>query len=304
MRALWVALCLGCAAAHGYEADIHQQLTFLAAKQLNRCVEGSNVEPLTPLQVRYIARSNVALADSNLFVRMFRWSYYDPTGRERNLLWLISTRFSAHFADLVAGLERAEPEPDGYRELGRIISYVQLVSAPAHAVPVYTGRFWRWNIGDRFDDYPLDAAAVEAALGEDCGFLQPLAESYEAELAASAAGTLVAVSKPIGGLPATWEAFWRLPAEPGTFGEYGPAGNNFGRRAEFPCVRSATAGSTEQPKRKRCVLLEDDPLYDEFARNRHVSAVRHTARVMLLYQVNHTHQPEQPDGQGDSDRAE
>ena len=74
------------------------------------------------------------------------------------------------------------------------------------------------------------------------------------------------------GMPTTWEAFWTLGA-PGEFGEYGDAGNNFGRPTRFNC------GEAE-----RCVLLKDDPLYAAFALERHVAAVRATMAAMLLAQ--------------------
>ena len=46
---------------------LHQQFTFIAAKQLNRCLEGSSLPRLTPLQVRYIAKSDVAQAQGSWF---------------------------------------------------------------------------------------------------------------------------------------------------------------------------------------------------------------------------------------------
>ncbi len=67
--------------------------------------------------------------------------------------------------------------------------------------------------------------------------------------------------------------FWELNDDPENFGEYGPAGNNFGRATEFRCQSD-----------DRCVLLNDDPLYAEFARQRHASAVRGTLGAMLLVQ--------------------
>jgi hypothetical protein len=88
----------------------------------------------------------------------------------------------------------------------------------------------------------------------------------------TAAATLRAVQRHIDSLPATWQAFWQLADDPRQFGEYGVAGNNFGKRTEFDC------GDT------RCVLLDDDPIYDAFALARHVDAVNATARAMLWLQ--------------------
>src|SRR5690606_10484898 len=98
LRAALLALALLPALSFGYEPQVHQRLTFHAAKILNRCLEGSRIPPLTPLQVRFIATSNMGLANSNFLVRFFRWSYFDMADRDdRQLLWLISTRFLEHF---------------------------------------------------------------------------------------------------------------------------------------------------------------------------------------------------------------
>ena len=55
--AVWlcVAVVLGMAplsAAHGYTARVHQELTFIAAKQLGRCLAGSPVAPLSGRPMR------------------------------------------------------------------------------------------------------------------------------------------------------------------------------------------------------------------------------------------------------------
>ncbi|HEX7038052.1 MAG TPA: hypothetical protein VF210_19960 [Pseudomonadales bacterium] len=286
LRAALLALALLAAPSFGYEPQVHQRLTFHAAKILNRCLEGSRIPPLTPLQVRFIATSNMGLANSNFLVRFFRWSYFDMADRDdRQLLWLINTRFLEHFEEVVAQMDDTEDATERYRHLGRIVSYVQLVGSPSRAVPVYAARFWRWSFADRFDDYAVDDQALEAALGNDCSFLDDPPDSYRAVLFEVARDTLDAVRSPMGGLPATWEAFWQLGEEPGDFGDYGPAGNSFGEAVEFPC--------TEDPT-QRCVLLEDDPLYTEFALARQVAAVQGTARAMFLHQLRFGEPADEP----------
>jgi hypothetical protein len=274
----------------GYEPQVHQRLTFYAAKVLNRCLDGSDVPPLTPLQVRFIATSNMGLANSNALVRFFRWSYFDVADRDdRKLLWLINTRFLNHFEEVTGYARTTRDDTERYRELGRIVSYVQLVSSPSRAVPVYTARWWRWSFGDRFDDYPVSEQSLEAALGQDCSFLAEEPESYRAVLYAVAYDTLKAVRSPIGGLPTTWESFWQPGRRPGDFGDYGPAGNSFGRKVEFPC--SPDGG-------EQCLLLDNDPLYVEFALARQLSAIRGTARAMYLHQLLHA-EPLLPDSVAD-----
>lgn len=270
---LWLACgLLGAGSALSYEGRLHQQLTFIAAKQFNYCVASTDVARLTPLEVRYIAKTNVSQAERNVFARMFNWRYYDP-GREaeRSLLWAVDTRFHEHFNEVQARLDAADDTRKRYSNLGRLISYIQVVSSPAHAVPVYTARFWRFSLADKFDGFPVDDAALSGQL--NCDFLQTPTADYQTVVRAVASDTLDAVGSPIAGMPTSWEAFWVPAREPGKFGDYGPAGNSFGRKTEFRC-----------PGEQRCVLLRDDPLYAEFARQRHMAAVNGTMSAMLLMQ--------------------
>jgi hypothetical protein len=290
--AIALALWLTPLAAAGYDPKVHQRLTFLAAKTLNRCLDGSDVAPLTPLQVRFVATSNMGLANTNPLVRMFRWSYFDAAagenGSNRKFLGVLNTRFTEHFAQLVDNLNGAADEAERYRDLGRIVSYVQLVSTPTRALPVFSARFWRGSTSDRFDRFRLDEETLQAALAaEDCSFLADPPASYRAILDSVASDTRQAVKAPIDGLPATWEAFWKPGATPGDFGEYGPAGNTFGRKAEFPC------GSDGE---RRCLLMRRDPLYADFALGRQVAAVLGTAQAMYLFQIEQAMQVDRDEG--------
>lgn len=373
----WAALALALPLAllprpaPAYEPEIHQKLTFLAAKQFNRCVADTDLPGLNALQVRIVAKANARQADLNFFVRIFRWNYYDRSGvGDRDILWVIDTRFHEHFDQLLRRVAAATDAHDRYQNVGRIIGYIQDVSSPAHAVPVYASRWWRLSTKDRFDRYPVDeerlaetvagrcdqalslprpvpqaadgdadapaqspgppatrpadeaagaatgAAAVagkagtaeqeatepaaateqgavaeqgtareQEATGEQGAAGEQEAEAersawqdagvagYQALLEAAARETLAAVQAPMIGLPATWEVFWTPDEDPGSFGSYGPAGNNFGRGARFPC------GLSEQ-----CELLRDDPLYAAFALERHAAAVLRTMQALAIAQ--------------------
>ncbi len=283
MKRWCLAALIFCSPAYGYESDLHQAFTFLAAKQFNRCVEDSAIPPLTPLQVRYIAKSSVAQADPNLFVRMFRWNYYDSDDHsDGSTLWLFKTRFHQRFEELQQRFDRAEDEGDVYREFGRLVSFLQMVSSPPRVVPVYTGRFWRLSFSDRFDQYPLDEAGLTELVDADCGFLTTPAADFNAILSLAAQQTIDAVAAPIQGLPVSWQVFWKPAAKAGDFGDYGPAGNNFGRKTSFRC-------GVEKP----CLLLDDDPLYDSFALQRHADAVRATMQAMYLLQTRNDPAPGQ-----------
>ena len=268
-----LALALGAGSA-AYESPIHQKLTFLAAKQLNRCLAGRVIPPVNALQVRMIARANARQADTNIFVRMFRWNYYDRSGvGDRDILWVIDTRFHEHFDQQVRELAAAGGGAEAFPYVGRVLNYVQDVTSPAHAAPVYTARWWRLGLKDRFDGFPIDEDRVAAAVRSSCAHVLASTAGYEDVLRQTAEDTLTAIEAPMFGLPASWEAFWTLNENVGKFGEYGPAGNNFGRNASFRCGDQG-----------RCILLSEDPLYQEFALQRHIGAVVASMRVMLILQ--------------------
>ena len=269
---LCLIICLGflwSQTALAYEGKIHQQLTFLAAKQFNRCASGAGVLPLTPLQVRYIAKNNVKQAQQGFFTRLFRWNFYNSDQqKKRSFLWVFDTRMHEQFDDLASDLKRDRAPAKHYATLGRVVSYLQSTTSPVHVVPIYYARFWRFSMSDRFDGYPVDIAAVEQALQGDCRDLYLPTIDPAHLLRITADDTIQAIHQPIDGLPATWEAFWKFSKEPGAFGEYGKAGNNFGRKAEFRC------------NRQDCVLVANDPLYREFATARHTRAVKSTMGAM------------------------
>jgi hypothetical protein len=281
IRKQWVACAVAFAGAvfvqpgAAYDADLHQELTFLAAKHLNRCLDGTAIPRITPLQVRYVAKSAIAQSGGGWFSGFFRSDYYDRAAQQnRELLWLFDTRLHGRFDLLDAQLKKDRAEPAQYSDLGRLVGYLQIVTSPAHVVPVNFSRWWRLSFSDRFDGYPIDGDAVEAAVADECNqLLTSPPPDLEQVLTATASSTLRAVQRHIDALPTTWQAFWKLADDPEQFGEYGPAGNNFGRRTEFEC------GNT------RCLLLDQDPLYATFALGRHVDAVNATARAMLWLQL-------------------
>ncbi len=280
-RRLRVAACLLVLAltapgALAYTTDTRQTLTFTAAKRFNRCVEGTDVPRLTALQVRNLVRGNLREAERNVFRRSMRWSYYDRSGADdKRLLWTIETRLHGRYdatRDNVFA-EEGVSENDRYVFLGIIAHYLQTVTVPADVVPIFHPRPWRWPAGDRFTQYELPEEVLEARLGDLCPELlaTPTDETFGTLLDRTAAATMAAIRSPIADMNATWQAFWEED-EPGRFGSYGPAGNSFGRGTRFPCGED------------RCLLLDDDPIYEEFAARQQRLAVLGTMRAVLLLQ--------------------
>ncbi len=264
------------AGALGFVSETRQQLTFLAAKQFNDCVAGTTIPRLTALQVRNLVRGNLAEGEAGLTRRARRWQFYDRSNQDTpRVLWTIDTRLHKRFENVAKSVLDEEVDRDlaRFEDLGVAIYYLQGVTVPANVVPIFHPRPWRWNSADTFVRYPLDREALLARLENSCIELlaTPDTEGLDTLLDSTAAVTIARIRAPIADMDATWQVFWR-ESEPGEFGSYGPAGNNFGREAEFPC------------RAERCRLFEGDPIYTEFALRQHRLAVVSTMRAMLILQ--------------------
>lgn len=285
-------LLLGCillvslpAPAHAYPAEVHQQLSFLAARVFNRCVENTSIPKLSTLNVRYAARSASEEASAGFFTRTLRWQYYDrrQVQEPERWLWLVETSMQGRYLDLERALQRSADARNGdleqrYTDLGRLMSHVQDVTVPAIAVPIYYERFWRLSVSDRFTEYPFTLDDRDRSLDELCAPLLATPEqwTWSALLDVTAEHTLRAIRGAIPDMDATWQVFWREPEEGGAFGEYGSVGNRFGDEVEFRCGRASA--------RTQCHLLDNDPAYREFAEARHRDALLATMRAYLLLQ--------------------
>ena len=219
----------------------------------------------------------IAQADRNVFWRMFRWNYYSRMRRKPCRPDLIDTRFHDHFNGLNNELQQTNDRQQRLKVFGRLLSYLQDVTSPPQWC-LFTSRWWHFSFFDRFDRYDVDVARLERSIEQICPQLVAFDEvlkspdqrpGLQSFLEATAEDTMMSVRAPIDGLPAQWTAFWQFGATD-EFGKYGPAGNKFGERTLFKC------GSEE------CLLLENDPLYREFAHVRHTAAVKVTMKAMLL----------------------
>ena len=294
---LLIAVLLASSPTQAYQPELHQQLTFLSAKQVSRCLPywqaadaSMAINPISTLDMRYVVRANAARAKGSFFGRMFRWNYLDISQNDSDALWgMFDTRFNSRFHDLTDQLVVESQQRQRLEALGSLLSHIQAVSTPSRVVPVYTGRWWSFSLQDRFDRYPVDVQRLEAAGQSLCQSVllqvQDIAgaevgEALSQLLFYSARQTIIAVISEINGMPAKWTAFWQPASNDGSgnaFGEYGVAGNNFGDRVEFRC------GDTGE-ETLRCILLRDDPLYQDFAFARHLSAVEATMVAMLIVQ--------------------
>jgi hypothetical protein len=70
----------------------------------------------------------------------------------------------------------------------------------------------------------------------------------------------------------SWEVFWRF-GKLGKFGSYGPAGNNFGKQIKLQLL----AGMLH--------IEEKNPVYSEFAYDRHRNAIAVTIHALCAFQT-------------------
>ena len=270
------ALLLGLAAdAAAYRSDTRQALTFLAAKRFNRCVEGTDVPRLTALQVRNLVRGNLREAERNVLNRTMRWNYYDRSGDgSQRLLWAVETRMHGRFDSTIDYVlaEEGVTANDRFVFLGILAHYLQSVTIPADVVPIFHPRPWRWPAGDRYSDYDVPEEVLEPYLGDLCtDMFEAGGDAFNELLSSTADATMAAIRAPIADMDTTWNAFWEED-DAGRFGSYGRAGNSFGKQTRFRCGED------------RCLLLDDDPIYEEFAARQHRLAVLATMRAVLLLQ--------------------
>lgn len=262
------------APAFGYEGAIHQQLTFFAARQYNQCVEETSLARLTSLQVRYVAMANANQAEQPWWHRMFRWNYYDRSSQSAGrVMWLLETRMHGSYRESLARFKAARDLSRRFTNLGRLVNHIQDVTTPATVAPVYTARWWRFSVADRFNAFPVDGESLSAALGSDCTAVRAADGTLEKLLVDTAERTLKSITTPIRGMPSDWEAFWELDNDLDEFGRYGDAGNSFGREVRFRCTADES---------RRCVLLDNDPIYAEYALGRHLDAVKATMAAIAM----------------------
>lgn len=275
--ALALATLVPAVHSSAYDGEVHQELTFIAARQYNRCVEDTHLARLTSLQVRYVALANANRAAPPWWQRMFRWNYYDRGDQSAGrVLWLFETRMHDRYRDTLRRLDEARDLSRRFTNLGRVVSHIQEVTTPAHVAPVFTTRWWRFSVVDRFSTYPVHTNALERVLAaDDCASIRAADGTLDNLLVDTAERTLASIVEPIPGMPSSWEAFWELDNDEDEFGRYGDAGNNFGRDVTFPC--------TEDESRE-CVLLARDPIYATYALNRHRDAVNATVTAIAMMQ--------------------
>ena len=201
-----------------------------SAKQLSRCMTvwqdmdnamaQHSYDPLSALEMRYVVRANVANAKGNFFGRMFRWNYYDVTRDDsQRVIGMFATRFNSRFEEVLERLKSAPKSRQRLEAFGELLSYLQDVSTPSRVVPVYTGRWWAFNMQDRFDRFPIDDLRLESNGPKLCDEIAEIGEGLVNDnigavlkllLTKTAANTLTSVNQEIPGCRRTGRRFGGL----------------------------------------------------------------------------------------------
>lgn len=273
-----LAICIVASPTDGYAylPVIHETLTRIAGERFNECAVRKGHEPLKCESIGNIVKGVRYEDDQFILKRLLTWHFYDRSPKKRESIICKRTRLHARFDELSKRVNRSAPSKEAYSELGKLIHYLQDVTVPAHAIPIFHPTpilKWPFTKNDSFDEFAVQKSDSTDIANEECDNLLEggIGKSYNELLSATAQSTLNSISEPIGDTSETWSVFWQL-SEPGSFGCYGPEGNNFGKAIPLDCEGEA------------CNLEEGDPIYVEYAKARHLEAIDVTIRAILNYQ--------------------
>ncbi len=201
--------------ARAFSVPDHEALTEAAVKT---ALEAGGLPGLAEHRAAVVEGSRAE--DLNLHVKWTGWHHFfqpdgaldsgirrDSATRVR-MLWAEAEEAASH-GDLARAFDR----------VGHLAHHLQDMAVPMHVVPVMHG------LSDRFEQQGVPSSLARRTGHE----VAPLSgEEAQRALAAETSevvrtGTLPAED---GAIP--WSAFWAESSEPGSFGEYGEAGNAFG----------------------------------------------------------------------------
>ncbi len=314
--------------AFSYSKKNHTLITALAVEAYNRCGEKMNPRPgwfktIDPLQKKRLLFGSIA-DDEDLSGKLKRWHFYDregTLGRHSSIgfpglnLLIKETSLHARFDQLEITADKQTDFVGAKRAwrifdtLGKIVHYIQDVTVPAHVIPIFhPGK--TLPLADQFDNYPFQITFYSVQEGsppkatddffkdfEDrvgCSVLLKSSDhSFNAILDDAAGRTYRMLDHKIQGTERTWAGtFWETTVNERGFGNYGLAGNHFGKKKN--CLKwehhekgDGGFGSA------RCDdwLILDQSVYDQFSSRQHMSAIEGTMRALRLLQQKMSHKP-------------
>jgi hypothetical protein len=223
---LLTALCAGFTSpAHAFKPDLHYEFTLAAFdKYVELCPTGIPLDRRASLRESFAAGTKAEDADlTRLGSRATNWHFYNRDSIPP--LWWANTTLEKVYERRVKRLHKLLARKPGaadtdkhlgkvFRQAGRVLHYVEDMSAPAHVIPVFHG----FTIPDDFDEYqPRDAAALRRKLTrEDCTRItkEQRAQDLKDLINATAKETLVAIGQEGTAAEETrqlWSKYWGNP---------------------------------------------------------------------------------------------
>jgi len=289
--------------ADAYEPATHYRFTVEAISQFKECFPNN----------KFILKGRNRIADYtehedsilHNFWRFGQWHFFSPKGDlgRSGLGFRISMDYRFHY--LEKKLEKLISK-DSLRKfdwseihetIGRLIHYVQDVTAPPHVMPIY---HWSGK-KDLFDGYPFDASKVANLFKQNkvkvCSDISTsnYPDLFSLLVQAAKNTKRVAVKEPLRisgshNSDATWGLFWKEDKNckdivKEKFKDYGPLGNNYGNnhiwdRCDLPEGYS--------PLYKYCggeSCIIDKTAYVNFAQRRHQEAVNLTMKALYYLKL-------------------
>jgi len=299
---------------HAYSVKNHMILTVLAVEAYNHCgkimpEKPRGFEKIRPLEKYRLVNGNIS-EDEDKAGKLKRWHFYDRAGQlGRDSIvnifgfsGLIETpSLHARFDQLEIRADKQGAFVESHRRwrlydvVGAMMHYIQDVTVPAHVVPIFHPKNF---LGDAFDRYEVRASDYR---GEDIDRLEATEEflsqfdalkcrrvfreaerSYNQILNALADETYLTLENKIPDSPLTWsEAFWDRKRNSRGFGDYGRAGNRFGKRKS--CLKKK---DVPEINRDACGdrLQVIKAVYDQFSGEQHLAAIEGSMRAIALLQ--------------------
>ncbi|WP_333984899.1 hypothetical protein [Ectopseudomonas khazarica] len=222
--------------AFAFTPDLHSAYALKAAQAYKTC---AGVE--LPAQLSEALAGGARAEDSSLstlFQRITNWHFYNRNNMLKSF-WFFNRNQDVIFTKRTEKLDRLLEDPNAdsakvYKQAGRVLHYIQDMSVPGHAVPVYHAKL-PGNDPDPFDDFESIEALPVFGLSEmQCQELRDEIGKADASprhfLNDAATATLQVIEQidPAGNpiVDGAWKAYWVYPAsDPDEarkgWGEYG-----------------------------------------------------------------------------------
>jgi hypothetical protein len=281
-----MSLCLYTNVAYAYtvtKTEHHQKITKKAIAEFKKYQKQKLAEEIEKIIVAGCVGEDKVLST----FRWRNWHFLHPKEELGKKWFIMNQSMLPRFCGLDKRLHRLIKEyketnseakrkkllKEIYRQIGRIIHYLQDVSVPAHVVPIYHGP----GSPDKFDGYEYEYGpeceegekSVDLEMEKGLTLKRLLRKSACATVKSIGEGNTFYITKDGKEVLVTWEVFWSKPRSEG-FSEYGILKNNFG----VSRIRDD----------KGHEYLVEDNVYKRFFGKQYRQAINTTIKALLYLQ--------------------